>query len=294
MNRTFQPILRYALCIFPLWLLLGSISSAQSERTNNHPTAWVRLLQLQQLPNHQSLAKQKRQRVDEQIRPYLTYPYHLNRVLAKSTRYLYFILNELESRNLPSELALLPVIESAFNPEALSHRQAAGLWQFMSATADDNGINQNSWYDGRHDIIEATIAALDHLKSLYGRFDQDWLLSLAAYNAGPGTVHRAQRRNRTQGKPTDYWSLDLPRETEHYIPKLLAIRYLVNNARRYGIKLPQTPNRPTFTIIPTDANMMLSDVAKRINIPLEELRSFNSGFRRGAVGRLGVCGSLMP
>jgi len=184
---------------------------------------WERIRRGYAIPGHDN------PRVERQFNDYVSYGDYWLRVSRRAQPYLYPIVETLEARDIPLELALLPIVESAFRPFAYSHGRAAGIWQFVPATGRHYGLEQNWWYDGRRDVLAATDAAVNYLSYLGEMFDGDWLLAIAAYNAGEGTVQRAIRRNRQAGRPTDYWSLDLPQETMNYVPRLLAISELVAN-----------------------------------------------------------------
>ena len=181
---------------------------------------------------------------------------------------------------MPKELALLPFIESAYNPQANSHAQAAGIWQFIPSTGRHFNLQQNWWYDGRRDITASTQAALDYLTQLNARFDGDWLLALAAYNCGGGCVSRAIRRNQEQGLETDYWSLRLPRETMQYVPKLLAMAEVIENPQQYGVALPELSNSPYFARVELARQIDLDKAAELAGLPLEELRQLNPAYKQ--------------
>ena len=166
------------------------------------------------------------------------HPEYLDRVFTRAQRYLPYIVAELERRNLPLELALLPIVESAYDPFAYSHGRAAGLWQMIPGTATRFGVKQNWWYDGRRDVVDSTRAALDYLEYLYAFNDGDWLNAIASYNSGEGNVRRAVQSNTRANKPTDFWNLRLPAETSMYVPKLLALVELVSDPNRYNLTLP--------------------------------------------------------
>ena len=191
----------------------------------SHDTVWDRLLSLYALPEIEN------SRVDKEIQRYLKYPERLSTIQQRAAPYLYFILDEIEAKNIPGELALLPIVESAFNPKAVSRSKASGLWQFMPATGRLFGLKQNDWYDGRNDIYTSTQAATDYLKQLSELHDDDWLLALASYNAGKGTIRKAIRKNLQNELPTDYWSLNLSQETMSYVPRLLAIAKIIAKLR---------------------------------------------------------------
>lgn len=202
------------------------------------------------------------------------------RIAERARPYLHFIVDEIEARGMPTELALLPIVESAFRPFAYSHGSAAGLWQFIPTTAHYYGLEQNWWYDGRRDVIAATEAALTYLERLNGFFDGNWLLSMAAYNAGEGTVLRAMRRNENAGKPTDFWSLPLPRETRNYVPRLLALRDLVATPAQYGLALTPLPNTAQIQVVEMEGQIDLALAAELSGLTVEELYRLNPGFNR--------------
>ncbi len=170
---------------------------------------------------------------------------------------LYHIVTELEARGMPLEIALLPVVESAFEPYAYSRARASGLWQFIPDTGSRYGLKQDWWYDGRRDVVESTRAALDYLQSLHDEFNGDWLLAIAAYNCGEMAVERALDANRAKGKPLDFWSLKLPKETQAYVPKLLAMRRLVADPEAFDIAISPIPNQPYFARVETHGQIDL-------------------------------------
>lgn len=219
---------------------------------------------------------------------------YLDRVFTRATPYLHFVVEAVEERQLPTELVLLPVVESAFQPFAYSHGRAAGLWQFIPGTGRRFALKQNWWYDGRRDVVASTRAALDYLEYLRDHFDGDWLLALAAYNAGEGTVKRAVARNRAKGKPTDFWSLDLPRETRGYVPKLLAISRLVSDPDYHGVSLEPIPNEPFLSTVELDSQIDLALAAELADISLEEIYLYNPGFNRWATDPDGPHRLLLP
>ena len=221
-------------------------------------------------------------RIEREVAWITRHPDYLDRVRQRARPYLYFIVEEVEKRGLPMELALLPVVESAFQPFAYSPGRASGIWQFIPSTGRMYGLKQNWWYDGRRDVVAATRAALDYLQSLADRFDGDWELALAAYNTGAGNVRRAIRRNRQRGRNTDFWSLDLPRETEGYVPRLLAVARVVADPQRYGVTLAPIPNRPYFASVETGSQLDLALAAEMAGIPIDELYLLNPGFNRWA------------
>lgn len=219
---------------------------------------------------------------------------YLDRVSERSQRYLFFIVQETRARGMPTDIALLPIVESAFQPFAYSRSSAAGLWQFIPATGRRYGLKQNWWYDGRRDVLAATRAALSYLQKLHDDFDGDWLLAIAAYNAGEGTVMRAVRKNRKKGKPTDFWSLRLPRETRAYVPRLLAISSVVQDPERWGVRVEPVPNRPHFAVVDTGGQIDLAVAAQYAEVSVREMYHLNPGFNRWATDPDGPHHLLVP
>ncbi len=204
------------------------------------------------------------------------HPAYLERGVERSRLYLYFIAEEVEKRGMPMEIALLPMIESAYNPMALSPMKASGIWQFIPSTGKVYGLKQNAWYDGRRDVLTATRAALDYLQNLYSMFG-DWELALAAYNCGEGCVARAQSRRK--GSSTDYASLKLPNETRHYVPKLIAVRNILLNPQHFGIDLQDLANEPYFMRVTLSQPMEAKQAARLADMNIEEFLSLNPGFQ---------------
>jgi membrane-bound lytic murein transglycosylase D len=220
--------------------------------------------------------------VAEQLAYFLNRPEYITRMLDRSRRYLYYVVQEVEKRGMPTEIALLPMIESAYNPTALSPARASGIWQFIPSTGRSYGLDQNHWYDERRDVLQATDAALDYLEKLYDMFGS-WDLALAAYNAGEGSVARAIARNAAAGLPTDYVNLPLPTETRNYVPKLQAVKNLVASPKRYGIAILDIPNRPYFSTVSTRRQMDSETAARMAGIPLSEFLSLNPAYNRPVV-----------
>lgn len=235
-----------------------------------------------------------RQRIAQQFNWYQRHPDYMRRVLRRAEPYLYHIVTSIEARNMPLELALLPIVESAFDPFAYSHGRAAGLWQFIPGTGKRFKLKQNWWYDGRRDVTEATRAALDYLEILANMFDGDYLLAVAAYNSGEGVVRRAVRRNRKAGKPTDFWHLRLPPETRAYVPKLLALRELVRDPASYDLELPLIANEQYFEVVPTEGQIDMALAAELAGLELDELYLLNPGFNRWATDPDGPHRLLVP
>ena len=221
-------------------------------------------------------------------------PAHVREVTHRALPYYHYILEQVLERGMPAEVALIPFIESGYNPFAVSPARAAGPWQFIPGTASNFGLESNWWYDGRRDIIASTHAALNYLSQLNDMFDGDWLLTFAAYNAGEGSVMRAIRRNNEANQPTDYWSLQLPGETMRYVPKLLATARVIRDADLLGIQLEEIPAEPYFTKINTGGQLDLSQAAELADIDLDELKRLNPGFSRWATAPEGPHRLLIP
>ncbi|WP_116364130.1 LysM peptidoglycan-binding domain-containing protein [Parahaliea mediterranea] len=213
---------------------------------------------------------------------YLRQDSYLDVITERSSLYLYYIADQVEARGMPAEIALLPLVESTMDPFARSPNHAVGLWQIMPATGEHLGLASNWWYDGRQDVRASTQVALDYLESLQEYFDGDWLLTLAAYNSGAGRVSRAIAANEAAGKPTDYWSLPLPRETRRYVPKLLALSSIIGNPDRYGVELPPLPNDPAFVVADTGGQIELARAAELAGVDEDLLRALNPGQLRWA------------
>lgn len=233
-------------------------------------------------------------RVQHEIDRLLRNKIALRGLLQQARPYLQYITRQTQAHGLPMEIALLPAVESGFRPYAFSTDGATGLWQFMPSTGRHLGLTRNWWYDGRRDPIAATDAALTYLERLSKRFDGDWLHGLAAYNAGGGTISKAIRKNRKAGKPVDYWSLDLPGETDAYVPRLLALCAIIKDPQRFDIELPPIVDRPYFEVVETGDQLDLSVAAKLADISLEELLQLNPAFNRGATPPDGPHELLLP
>jgi membrane-bound lytic murein transglycosylase D len=217
--------------------------------------------------------------VAEKTAWYAARPEYLKRVFERSRRYLFHIVEEIEKRGLPTELALLPMVESSFNPMAYSRAHASGLWQFIPGTGKRYELAQNWWYDGRRDIVDSTSAALDYLKDVYDMHG-DWHLALASYNWGENAVARALEKNRREGRPLDYASLTMPLETRQYVPKLQALKNIIANPELFGIVLEPIPNEIYFTTVTRTRDMDVRLAAKLAEMPVEEFIALNPGFSR--------------
>jgi len=243
-----------------------------------------------------SLPTSEQKAVQQELSWYLSQKEYLNRVFTRANRYLYYIVNELQRRGMPTDLALLPIVESAYDPFAYSHGRAAGLWQIIPGTATHLGIKQNWWYDGRRDVIDSTQGALDYLEYLHDMFNGDWLLALAGYNAGEGNVTRAIARALNAGDPIDFWHITpyLPVETRAYVPRLLAITNIIKNAEANGLVLPSLANEPQFESIPTNSQIDMALAAELAGISIEQLYEFNPGVNRWATDPTGPHRLLVP
>lgn len=224
---------------------------------------------------------------------YSARPDYLERMTERGSKYLFHIVEELERRNLPLELALLPFIESAFNPQAVSHAKAAGMWQFMPATGRHFDLKQNAFRDDRRDVLASTRAALDYLERLYGMFG-DWHLALAAYNWGEGSVSRAIKRNEKAGLPTGYTDLRMPTETRYYVPKFQAMKNIIAQPQRFGATLPAIGNHPFFDAVPIDRDMDVALIAELANVSEKDLRQLNPSHNKPVILAAGTPQVLLP
>ena len=218
--------------------------------------------------------------VRKHVNFYTEQPEYFERILKRARIYLPYIYQQVDSKGMPSEIALLPIVESAYNPRARSRAGAVGLWQFMPFTGKEYGLKQNWWYEGRRDVIESTAAALDYLNHLYLMFDNDWSLALAAYNAGENGINRAIRKNQNQNKSTQYSNLKLKQETRNFVPKLIAVKKIIANPEAYGIDPPKLSSEPAFEIVQFNFQVDLTILAYRTGIQNYELEQLNPGLRR--------------
>ena len=229
-----------------------------------------------------------------EIKWFAKHPAYMQRVTKRAEPFLHYILVEAEKRHLPTELVLLPIVESAFQPFAYSHGRAAGIWQFIPSTGRSVGLKQNWWYDGRRDIYTSTQAALKYLERLNRQFKGDWMLALAAYNSGSGTVQRAINKNKRLKKPTGFWDLKLPKETQAYVPKLLALKEIISNPEKYSINLRDIQDAPGFKQVKIKAQIDLALAAELAEIDLETLYNYNPAFNRWATDPSGPHSLLLP
>jgi membrane-bound lytic murein transglycosylase D len=231
--------------------------------------------------------------VDKWERWYAERPDYVARIVDRCRRYLYHVVNEVQQRGMPLDIALLPMIESAFNPNALSTSRAAGIWQFIPSTGKHYGLAQNFWFDSRRDVIAATDRALDYLQKLHGDFS-DWQLALAAYNWGEGNVSRAQQRNAARRLPTDYASLPMPDETRNYLPKLQAVKNIVRDPEKYGLVLADIPDAPYFTVVKVSRKMDVKRAAELAELPQEEFVALNPQHNRPVIAGADEFTILLP
>ncbi|MGE0806975.1 MAG: transglycosylase SLT domain-containing protein [Burkholderiaceae bacterium] len=221
--------------------------------------------------------------VAEKERFYLQRPDYLQRMFSRGSRYLYHIVQEIEKRGMPTELALLPFVESAMNPTALSSAQAAGLWQFIPSTGRQYNLQQDWWVDNRRDVVKSTQAALEYLQKIYEMHGNDWFLALASYNWGEGAVGRAIKRNQARKLPTDYLSLNMPAETRHYVPKLIALKNILMRADTLGLDLPELPNQPYFVTLEKTRPIDLKLAAQFAGMTVSEFVALNPAHNRPVI-----------
>ena len=246
---------------------------ATIDRTVPPEDLWQRIRQGFQIPDLDNAL------VREKMSYYAARPEYLQRVFDRSKLYLFHIVDELEKRGMPTEIALLPMIESAFNPMAYSRAHASGLWQFIPGTGKRFELQQNWWYDGRRDIVDSTTAALDYLQYLY-EMHGDWQLALASYNWGENAVARAIAKNKAAGRPTDYMHLSMPLETRHYLPKLQAMKNIISNPEPLGITLDPIPNQPYFATYTRLVDIDVQLAAQLAEMPVDQFIALNPGFSR--------------
>ena len=258
------------------------------EHTDDYGNLWDEITDGYNLPEISD------DQVDKNLRWLSNNQRYLDRVTEQSKPYLYYVANELRENDLPMELALLPIVESAYNPFALSRSKALGVWQFMPHTGRNFGLKQNHWYDGRRDIVASTDAAVRYFKRLNAMFDGDWLLSIAAYNAGEGTIRRAIAKNRKQGKGTDFWSLPLPQQTQSYVPQLLALSKVIADPEKYDLELKEIENNPYFTTVNVSSPIDLAQAARMADIDPKELRNLNAGYNKWITDPTGPHELLVP
>ncbi|MGH8612797.1 MAG: LysM peptidoglycan-binding domain-containing protein [Gammaproteobacteria bacterium] len=232
--------------------------------------------------------------IEAKIRWYQQHQSYLDQVAERADPFLHLIVEQIDQQGMPLDLALLPIVESAYQPLAYSHRHAAGLWQFIPSTGTRFGLEQNKWYDGRRDILASTRAALDYLRNLHDQFDRDWLLALAAYNCGEARVAKAIERNRSAGRATNFWSLNLPNETRQYVPNLLALSSIVQKPEEYHLRLKSIPNKPVLTQVKASKRFDLRQAAQIAGLSGKQLKAYNPGFKSWVTGPNGPHSILVP
>jgi membrane-bound lytic murein transglycosylase D len=252
---------------------VATVTSRTIDLTHPAHDAWDRIRRGFAIPNLEGPL------VDQWTDYYASHPEAMQRMAERAGKYLYYITEEINRRGLPTELALLPFVESAYNPSALSRAQASGLWQFVPATGVHYNLKQDYWRDERRDPIASTNAALDYLENLFD-MQGDWYLALASYNWGEGSVQRAIAKNEAAGLPTDYLSLTMPDETRNYVPKLQAIKNIVANPAKYAVVLPPVSNTPYFAAVQKNQDMDVEIAAKLAEMPLDEFKALNPSFNR--------------
>jgi len=258
--------------------LINSQAGINNPNISSQPKSiWPRL------KNGFSFKSRPSKRAKKIIKKYETWyknrPEYIERMLVRSEKYLFHVVEQVQLRGMPTEIALLPMIESAYNPLAKSRMKAMGMWQFIPSTGKVYGLKQNWWRDDRRNVIDSTTAALDYLEKLYGMFGS-WELALAAYNAGEGRVGRAIKRNKKLKRPTDYYNIRLPRETRNYVPKLLAIKNIISNPAKYDLYISDIADKPYFASIPLPKEIDTDLIAEFAEIPMEEFQLLNAQHKR--------------
>ncbi|MCS2168798.1 murein transglycosylase D [Scandinavium sp. TWS1a] len=233
-------------------------------------------------------------RIREQRQKYLRNKSYLHDVTLRAEPYMYWIAGQVKKRNMPMELVLLPIVESAFDPHATSGANAAGIWQIIPSTGRNYGLKQTRAYDARRDVVASTTAALDMMQRLNKMFDGDWLLTVAAYNSGEGRVMKAMKANKSRGKPTDFWSLPLPQETKIYVPKMLALSDILKNSKRYGVQLPTADESRALARVRLDSPVDVKQVAEMAGISVTKLKAFNAGVKGSTLGASGPKYVMVP
>lgn len=274
------------------WTTVSNTSASQRVQfldPVNETDIWVTTRKNMRLPGHL-----KQPDVQNYIQWYSRNEQYLNRLADRAILFYYYVLHEVIERGIPAEIALLPAVESSYDPRAKSPAGAVGLWQFMPVTAEHYGIKENWWMDGRRDVLASTEAALNYLQYLHDYFDGDWLLAVAAYNAGEGTVARAIEKNRKAGKPVDFWNLKLPDETRAYVPRLLALSELIKHPSKYDLALAPLSDTPYFEVVDTGGQIELAKAAELSGIDIEEIYSLNAGAIRWATDPDGPHQLLLP
>ncbi|KFD24065.1 murein transglycosylase D [Yokenella regensburgei] len=233
-------------------------------------------------------------RIREQKQKYLRNKSYLHDVTLRAEPYMYWIAGQVKKRNMPMELVLLPIVESAFDPHATSGANAAGIWQIIPSTGRNYGLKQTRGYDARRDVVASTTAALDMMQRLNKMFDGDWLLTVAAYNSGEGRVMKAVKANKARGKSTDFWSLSLPQETKVYVPKMLALSDILKNSKRYGVQLPSADESRALARVRLNGPVELTQLADMTGMSVTKLKAFNAGVKGSTLGAVGPKYVMVP
>lgn len=275
-----------------VWMLGESRVSGRRDQGSSAPVGGTDLWE--RVRAGMQLAHDADPRIDTKVEAFRRDPHYLVKLSQRARPYLHVVIGEIERRGVPAELALLPHVESRYNPAATSPKAAAGMWQFIPSTGRIMGLRQDHWQDDRRDLLASTRAAMDYLQQLNRRFGGDWELAMAAYNCGPGRVESAQAANRRRGKATDFWSLDLPSETESYVPQILAAARLVAQPARYGLRLPAVPSTPQLELVRTRGPVDLARVAQASGVTLTELQRLNPGLKQGQTAPDGPGRLLVP
>jgi membrane-bound lytic murein transglycosylase D len=285
---TTQPLDQYQSTYQPAEPVIPEVT-AQQPAGDTYSDIWERIRNNLTFTRHED-----NRAVKDRIAWYARNQEYLDRVVQRATPYIYYIVEELEKRDMPLDLALLPIVESAYHPFAYSRSHASGIWQFIPSTGKIYGLKQNWWYDGRRDIVAATRGALDYLEKLHAMFDGDWEHAVAAYNTGEVRVERAVRRNKSANKKTDFFSLSLPRETRGYVPSLLAVATIIADPGKHGLTLAPIPNQSYFTKVDIGGQLDLSTAATLTGLSMDEIYTLNPGFNRWATDPDGPHYLLVP
>lgn len=268
--------------------LQKKIDEQIAQATDTTPDIW------QRISSGYGFPKVDDSRLQNHLRWFSNNQQYIDRFTERSELYIHYVVSELEANNMPLELALLPIIESSYNPFAYSTHHAAGIWQFVPGTAKSFGLEKNNWYDGRRDIVASTDAAIRYLQYLNNLFDGDWLLAIAAYNAGEGTIRRAIEKNASEGKATDFWSLPLPPQTQAYVPQLVALSRIIAKPERYDLKLGSIPDDPYFVPVDINRQVNLAQLARLSETDAQELQQLNAGYSRWLTNPSGPHQILVP
>lgn len=297
----------FKLAVCFLLVILGGCTSLPSEKTVEieppvEPVLEPLLEPIQEKPQNlwveissgYGLPAVPQQKIEKNLRWLSKHQSYMDKVTKQSEPFLYYVTEQFRNNDIPLELTLIPIVESAFNPNAQSRSKALGLWQFLARTGRHFGLEQNLLYDERRDVIASTDAAVRYLQYLHKYFEGDWLLAIAAYNAGEGRVQRAIKQNKKLGKPTDFWSLPLPKQTQHYVPQILALSKVVANPQAYNLTIEPIENRPYFTKINNSKTIDMVHAAKMANINPDIMRKLNAGHTKSIIAPSAPKDLLIP